>query len=116
LESLLQMIKATSLPNKSIYVEMCQSLRVQDPQQPAGDIFCWPLRTTKDAIELVEAGDPLACLVVVHWGVMMDLIADRWFVKDAGRRTVNALLPFLRDVPDEWRGIVGWAKDAVQIP
>jgi len=110
------MINATGIPNKPIYVQMCQSLRVQESQQPANDIFCWPLRTTKDAIELVESGDPLACLIVIHWGVMMDLIADRWFVKDAGKRTVKALLPFLRDLPPEWIEIVEWAKIAVGIP
>ena len=63
-----------------------------------------------------EEDDWIARMLFLHYGVGMHLLSNKWYVGIWGRRLVGTVLQMLeasREVPDEWKGTVGWARRAV---
>ncbi|KIM92855.1 hypothetical protein OIDMADRAFT_138888, partial [Oidiodendron maius Zn] len=107
--------------NQHIYIGACQSLqKVVEAFHRSGSIgriLVWPLYISTSFLSLLEAKDPIALLIFIHYGVALDLISHRWVVQDSGKRLVQALIPSLRcaavQAKQDWVQIIEWARNTV---
>ncbi|KAL2064172.1 hypothetical protein VTL71DRAFT_4666 [Oculimacula yallundae] len=65
-----------------------------------GPAINWPYKISASIFTLLEESDPLACLLFLHYGVVLHIFSYWWFTRNAGRRLVRALLPY-------WKGVDG---------
>ncbi|KAH9219866.1 hypothetical protein DL95DRAFT_330653 [Leptodontidium sp. 2 PMI_412] len=75
-----------------------------------GPVITWPHKISPVIFSLLESSDPLACLLFLHYGVVLDIFSYWWLTRNAGRRLVRALLPYSSAVDESWRLTVEWAK------
>lgn len=80
-----------------------------------GPAITWPHKISPSIFSLLERSDPLACLLFLHYGVVLDIFSYWWFTRNAGRRLVRALGVYEKGIDGEWREWVGWAKRTVGI-
>ncbi|KAK0127437.1 hypothetical protein ONS96_006976 [Cadophora gregata f. sp. sojae] len=108
----------TSGPSKqqTELLEACNSLsEIISPLSTLshGPAITWPHKISPSIFSLLELSDPLACLLFLHYGVVLDIFSYWWFTKDAGRSLVKALLVYTKEVDEDWREWVTWAKRTV---
>ncbi|KAH7348633.1 hypothetical protein BKA65DRAFT_263638 [Rhexocercosporidium sp. MPI-PUGE-AT-0058] len=80
-----------------------------------GPAISWPQKISPSIFMLLERNDPLACLLFLHYGVLLDIFSYWWYTRNAGRRLVKALLPYSSAVDYSWRRTVEWAKATVGV-
>ncbi|KAJ5682169.1 hypothetical protein N7462_005334 [Penicillium macrosclerotiorum] len=82
---------------------------------PHGGPIAWPFFVSDDFISRLQNGDWVSRILFLHYSLSMRLLCHRWYVRDWGRRLVIATLDSLEEVPDEWREIISWVKEAAEI-
>lgn len=85
------------------------------PFHSVGNVISWPLAISPAIFSLLEQNDTLACLLFVHYGMVLHLLSNWWFTRDAGKRLIRALLPYCSAVDKSWRDTIEWAKRSVGI-
>lgn len=60
--------------------------------QAIGAVVSFPLYTTDVFVNLLKVELPVAVLVIACYGCVLDQLRERWWVKSAGKRLVEACL------------------------
>lgn len=107
--------------NKELYQSSCQFLQeallLLPSQHYTGKILSWLLQVPQELFSLLAEKDPMACMVLLHFGMALHLIRDQWYAGEAGARLVRALLPPLADVQErELVEIIDWAGRSTETP
>ncbi|KAJ5355984.1 hypothetical protein N7517_010593 [Penicillium concentricum] len=79
---------------------------------PHGGPLAWPLYLSDKFSSLLQRGDWLARVLLLHFGIAMRLLCHRWYVRDWGRRLVLATLEPLDEIPPEWEDTISWIRRA----
>lgn len=75
-------------------------------------VLPWLVVVGDEFVELVQEGQPMALLIYICWGVLLNCLKGIWWARASGRKIVMQLIPRLIGV-EEWEGIVNWAKEVV---
>jgi hypothetical protein len=76
-------------------------------------IMTWPVTLSDDYVSRIEVRDPMALVILAHYGVIVHLLRDRWWAADYGKRLVHAILPILLEFKEEWAELVQRSWTAV---
>ncbi|KAJ5448573.1 transcriptional regulator family: Fungal Specific TF [Penicillium cf. griseofulvum] len=86
------------------------SARVADSIDPA-NVLAWLATIDKEFVANVRRRQPLALLVLMHWGVLLgELDGQRWWARDSGRALVSELLDALHPRDMEWANAFAWPR------
>ncbi|KAK5788025.1 hypothetical protein VI817_010521 [Penicillium citrinum] len=79
----------------------------QDP----GNVLAWLAAVDKEFVDNVQRRQPLALLILMHWGVLLgELDGQRWWARDSGRALVSELLRVLYPVDARWADSLIWPR------
>lgn len=87
--------------NKNLYIQTTKRLRLtlnaltRNPDHPAM-IYMWFSLVDRRYIELLKYNDPLALLILAHYGICMLLVKDTWWASTCARYIITAV----RDILD----------------
>ncbi|CAG8076549.1 unnamed protein product [Penicillium nalgiovense] len=97
--------------NKNAIVYMRHfSTRVADSVDPA-NVLAWLAMIDKEFVDNVRRRQPLALLILMHWGVLLgELDGQHWWARDSGRALVSELLDTLHPEDIEWANAVAWPQ------
>lgn len=106
---------------KEMYYDKLESLRKCFYQYKVYEVTSSVMNWTTLAADMMpyfQAGDTMALLIVMHWGVLVHQINDRWWARNSGRRLITALASSLegRLMRSEWVESVEWAHRKVDLP
>ncbi|KAJ5951969.1 uncharacterized protein N7479_010382 [Penicillium vulpinum] len=79
---------------------------------PHGGPLAWPLFLCDKFSSLLQHGDWIARVLLLHYGIAMRLLCHRWYVRDWGCRLVLATLEPLEEIPQEWEETISWIRRA----
>jgi hypothetical protein len=82
---------------------------VAKPDHPALSIS-WLVLVDRNFVELLRQEAPLALLILAHYGVVLHIGSDTWFIRTWGRQVVEYVYERL---PPDWRHRVTWAARKV---
>lgn len=74
----------------------------------------WLVVVGDEFARLVQEGRPMALLICMCWGVLLNRLEGIWWAKASGRKIVAQLVPRLVGA-EEWGDIVNWAKEETSI-
>lgn len=79
-----------------------------------GGFIALPIHVSDSFLTLLQEDDWMARILFLHYGVGLQLLSDRWYVGDWGRRLVVSILESMEsEIPPEWVNVVTWARMAV---
>ncbi|RAH55955.1 C6 transcription factor [Aspergillus piperis CBS 112811] len=74
-------------------------------------ILAWVATVDKEFVHALRCRQPLALLVLIHWGVLLQELDEKvWWAKDSGTALVSELLNALRPCDVRWEGALQWPK------
>lgn len=79
-----------------------------------GGVIAWPLFLSDEFCSLLQNGEWMARILLLHYGLAMGLMCNRWYVRDWGRRLIMATLEPLDEIPREWNDTIAWIGKAAQ--
>jgi len=106
---------STSVYRESIRVSR-KALKSWAAEGVFDDIMSWaPLLGNEYAASL-SAGNPVALLCTMCYGVVMHQIDHVWWMKGAGKAVVEECSMALRESREDWKSIIHWARARVGLP
>lgn len=63
----------------------------KDPNLDKGKIFGWPVYSGGQYLALLKDHEPRALVILAYFGVVLHYHSDRWFIRDLGKRLVEAV-------------------------
>lgn len=107
-------------PSSTIYLEAVKELfESYDMLRTTGSnelLLAWVACSDRQLLENMGAGELLACLVVIIYGVLLHYIRDLWFIQDMGLRLVQDVSNSMALTDREVVSIVNWARQQVCPP
>lgn len=86
------------------------SIRVADSVDPA-NVLAWLAMIDKEFVDNVRRRQPLALLILMHWGVLLgELDGQHWWARDSGRALISELLDALHPGDMEWANTLAWPQ------
>ncbi|KAJ5758324.1 uncharacterized protein N7511_007018 [Penicillium nucicola] len=77
----------------------------------AANVLAWLAMVDKEFVDNVRRRQPLALLILMHWGVLLgELDGQHWWARDSGRALVGELLDALHPADPQWAEAVGWPQ------
>jgi hypothetical protein len=67
--------------------------------------IAWFAMVSKEYIELVERGEPLARLIFMLWGVLLDQLRGQWWVGHTGMELVVEMEEKLQNSSPTWKAV-----------
>lgn len=80
------------------------------------DAMAWSATLGNEFAMLLKEGAPRALLSTICYGTLLDGVSARWWAGDSGRALVHECSVELRGCPDEWQGLIRWARTKVGLP
>ncbi|KAL2839188.1 hypothetical protein BJY01DRAFT_250606 [Aspergillus pseudoustus] len=78
--------------------------------------FDWINEVPAGYVELLQAHDPLALVILAHFCVVLYWLRERWWVGAWSGRVLRGILEILdNDESGAWRGALDWVLDAVKV-
>ncbi|KAI9645118.1 hypothetical protein NHQ30_005852 [Ciborinia camelliae] len=111
---LVNYVNGPELEHRDQYQKSYQLLLKFTTSLGQGDdiVMSWPTMIDEHMILLLEAGDDVAMLILVHYGVLLYMYTLR-FSKGTGRCLVQTLSMSLWKKHPEWAPVLGWAIESV---
>ncbi|MBA7492112.1 hypothetical protein ES702_02661 [subsurface metagenome] len=82
-----------------------------------GYTVAWPLQAGDDYLAAVKAHEPVALIMLMHWGVLLDYVARNpyvWWADSVGKNLVDDVSHIIaHDVNEAMRSAVQWARQQV---
>jgi hypothetical protein len=78
--------------------------------EPKVFAFCWSFRIPAGFLELLEARQPFALVVLAHYAVILHHLRDSWWMGSWATRILLEIGDLLKP---EWRALIGWPADAM---
>ncbi|KAH8700720.1 hypothetical protein BGW36DRAFT_374845 [Talaromyces proteolyticus] len=85
------------------------------PERGAGAIVAWPVMVPDDLMILFKEGDPLAMLILVHYGVLLLHVHNQWWGKNFGVRLIRHTSEALHQINPEWSSCCEWARNKAAV-
>lgn len=76
-------------------------------------VLTWLAMSGKEFMSELRMGKPMAMLIFLHWGVLLNRLSDEWWVDDSGKRLVAELSTRLRECGEGWARSSIWARSQV---
>ena len=77
----------------------------------AANVLAWLAMVDKEFVDNVRRRQPLALLILMHWGVLLgELDGQHWWARGSGRVLVRELLDALRPGDPQWADAVAWPR------
>ncbi|KAJ5174205.1 uncharacterized protein N7482_000082 [Penicillium canariense] len=98
--------------NKDVieHLRHCYTLYVNS-QDPA-NVLAWLAAVDKEFVDNVRRRQPLALLVLMHWGVLLGELDGRWWwARNSGKALVLELLQVLRPGDTRWTESLSWPQE-----
>ncbi|RAL03673.1 Zn(II)2Cys6 transcription factor domain-containing protein [Aspergillus ibericus CBS 121593] len=74
-------------------------------------ILAWVATVDKEFVQALRCRQPLALLVLLHWGALLhELDGKVWWANNSGRALVSELQNALRPCDVRWEGALQWPK------
>ncbi|RAL12522.1 Zn(II)2Cys6 transcription factor domain-containing protein, partial [Aspergillus homomorphus CBS 101889] len=74
-------------------------------------ILGWLAMASKEFVHALRRRQPLALLVLMHWGALLvELDGKVWWAKNSGRALVSELLSALRPCDAQWESALQWPE------
>ncbi|CZR58894.1 related to regulatory protein involved in control of sterol uptake [Phialocephala subalpina] len=70
----------------------------------------WLAMAGEDFTNQLQKREPMALLIFMYWGVLLDKLDEMWWAKYSGRKIVEELSENLRGYGNEWEEATRWAK------
>jgi hypothetical protein len=108
-------LAALESPEKSrIYLTSIERLdhvfRHVETSQNLRHIMAWPAMVSKELLEYLRSGDPMAQLIFLHYGVLLLRAHDRWWGRGFGLRFIVELATSLSSIDTDWASATEWPK------
>ncbi|OOG00357.1 hypothetical protein ASPCADRAFT_511372 [Aspergillus carbonarius ITEM 5010] len=82
-----------------------------DHNRDVASILAWVATVDKEFVHALRCRQPLALLVLMHWGALLhELDGKVWWANNSGRALVSELLNALRPCDVRWEGALQWPK------
>jgi len=76
-------------------------------------VLIWLAMTGKDFMAALKQSEPMALLIFMHWGVLLDRLRDEWWVEGSGMRLVDELSKKVQEQGQDWSVMTVWARRQV---
>jgi len=77
----------------------------------AANVLAWLAMVDKEFVDNVRRRQPLALLILMHWGVLLgELDGQHWWARDSGRALVSELLETVHPADAQWAKAVSWPQ------
>lgn len=76
-------------------------------------VLLWLAMTGEEFMSGLKRHEPMAILIFLHWGVLLDRLHDEWWVEGAGKRLVEELALKLEEYGQVWVDMTIWARRQV---
>lgn len=73
-------------------------------------VLVWLAMAGKTFMNEFRRGEPMAMLIFLHWGVLLNRLSDEWWVQDSGKRLVEELAEKLQVGGEKWVTATLWAR------
>ncbi|CAG8948259.1 unnamed protein product [Penicillium salamii] len=83
--------------------------RLMKGGEPKVFAFCWCFRIPAGFLDLLDARQPFALVVLAHYSVVLHHLRDSWWMGDWGMRILSRIGD---SMPPEWKALIGWPVDA----
>ena len=84
--------------------------RARQNQGDRAAVVGWLVLVTSEYIAAVKSKDPMALVILGHYGVLLHTLKEEWWVMDLGGRIVEAVC---EQLSSEWRPLMDWASQQV---
>ena len=109
-----QVAKYVGPTKHQVHISGIESLETSfehiDRYRSVGVVIAWPI-LNEEIMLLFQQGDPMAQIILVHYGVMLLYVHDRWWGRGFGIHLINSLAESVRSVDDDWDQFTEWARD-----
>jgi hypothetical protein len=76
-----------------------------------GEVLAWLAAVDKEFVDNVRRRQPLALLILMHWGVLLGELDGRWWwAQNSGKSLVLELLRVLQPADAQWTGFLSWPQ------
>ncbi|KAJ5884667.1 hypothetical protein N7495_009177 [Penicillium taxi] len=74
-------------------------------------VLAWLAAVDKEFVDNVRRGQPLALLILMHWGIFLGkLDGHRWWAQNSGRALVSELLRVIQPGDAQWTDSLSWSQ------
>lgn len=97
--------------NQDVVAHLRHCFNLFANSQDPGNVLAWLAAVDKEFVDNVRRRQPLALLILMHWGVLLgELDGQRWWARNSGRALVSELLRVLYPVDARWADSLVWPR------
>ncbi|KAJ5391099.1 hypothetical protein N7509_006589 [Penicillium cosmopolitanum] len=97
--------------NKDVITHLRHCFTLFGNSQDPANVLAWLAAVDKEFVDNVRRRQPLALLILMHWGVLLgELDGQRWWARNSGKALVSELLRVLYPVDARWAGSLIWPR------
>jgi hypothetical protein len=76
-------------------------------------VLTWLAKVGKEFMNELGRDEPMAILIFLHWGVLLDRLSGEWWVQETAKKLVEELSNKIRAFGVNWEGATYWARQQV---
>ncbi|KAI2795294.1 hypothetical protein POX_a01900 [Penicillium oxalicum] len=97
--------------NKEVIENLRQCFTFYLSSQDPGEVLSWLAAVDKEFADTVRRRQPLALLILMHWGVLLGELHGRWWwAQDSGKSLVAELSQSLSNTDPRWSECLAWPQ------
>ncbi|KAF7715192.1 Sterol uptake control protein 2 [Penicillium ucsense] len=97
--------------NKEVIGHLRQCFTLYMSSRDPGEVLSWLAAVDKEFVDTVRRRQPLALLILMHWGVLLGELHGRWWwAQGSGKSLVAELSQSLSDAGARWSEFVTWPR------
>lgn len=97
--------------NKDVISHLRYCFAMYTNEGGPGNVLAWLAAVDKEFVDNVRRRQPLALLVLMHWGVLLgELDGQWWWARNSGRALVSELLHILQPGNARWSESLAWPQ------
>lgn len=97
--------------NKDVIADLRYCYTLFTNSGDPSNVIAWLAGVDKEFVENVRRRQPLALLILMHWGVLLgELDKAWWWARDSGRALVSELLQVLQPANPRWIDSLSWPR------
>lgn len=99
------------LINKEVIDHLRDCYTLYASSQDPGEVLAWLAAVDKEFVDNVRRQQPLALLILMHWGVLLGELDGRWWwASNSGKSLVLELLQVLLPADARWTEYLSWPQ------
>lgn len=102
--------------NKDVITHLRHCFTMFASWEDPANILAWLASVDKEFVDNVRRRQPLALLILMHWGVLLgQLDGQRWWARNSGRALVSELLQVLQPGDARWAESLAWPQRKMEL-